>query len=203
MHDLYIQEPYHDEVKYRQRTELPHVTIYSDGSYKPNIDYGGYGTLMECDGQRIAVYGGSAADSNNRMEITGVLTGLRMLNRPCEVTVISDSRYVIDALNGYIWNWASSGWKTSANKPVANVDLWREMLAFCQIHRIHGQWVKGHASFEPNEMCDHLATFGAYCSANMPVPASNQTLYNLSRNKSPGYEDDEASIEKEIISLYK
>ena len=203
MHDLYIHEAYHPEVKYKQREEIPHVTIYSDGSYKPIIDFGGYGTLMECNGQRIAVYGGSQSDSNNRMEITGVLTGLRMLNRPCEVTVISDSRYVIDALNGYIWNWMSSGWKTSAGKPVQNADLWREMLMYCQIHRIHGQWVKGHSGYDPNETCDHFATLGAYGSAGLQAPASKQTLYDLSRNKSPGYDDDEASIEKEIIHLYQ
>lgn len=195
MYDLYIHEHYHPEVGYRQGSSLPHVTIYSDGSYKPSINFGGYGTLMECDGQRIALYGGSPADSNNRMEITGVLAGLRLLNRPCEVTVISDSKYVIDALNGYIWNWQSSGWLTSQKKPVANVDLWKEMLMFCQIHRIHGQWIKGHTGHIENEHCDHLATIGAYQSANIPIPPSKQQLYDLSRNKSPGYEDNDISID--------
>ena len=195
MYDSYIHDPYHEEVKYRQTQELPRVTIYSDGSYKPAINFGGYGTLMECNGHRIAIYGGSPSDSNNRMEITGVLAGLRMLKMPCEVTVISDSKYVIDALNGYIWNWQTSGWQTSQRKPVANVDLWKEMLYFCQIHRIHGQWIKGHMGHFENESCDRLATIGAYQSANIPTPASKQILYDLSRNKSPGYEDDDISTD--------
>ena len=171
--------------------DMPQVTIYSDGSYKPAIDYGGYGTLMECNGHRALLYGGSPSDSNNRMEITGVLAGLRCLNRPCVVTVISDSKYVIDAINGYIWNWVSNDWMTSQKKPVANRDLWEEMLQHIQIHRIHGVWIKGHTGHPENERCDRLATMGAYHSADLPVPASKQLMYDLSKGKFPGYEDDD------------
>ncbi len=177
---------------------LPRVTIYSDGSYKPVINYGGYGTLMTCNGQPLVIYGGSPADSNNRMELTAVLTALRRLNRPCEVTIISDSEYVIKGLNGYIWNWKLKDWKTSKGTPVANVDLWREMLVFCQIHRIHGQWIKGHAGHYENEICDRLATLGAYESANLPPPASKQALYDLSKCKYPGCEDDDTLVEQPI-----
>ena len=184
-----------------EQSNRPHVTIYSDGSYKPAIDYGGYGTLMSCAGHGMLICGGSQTDSNNRMELTAVLTALRRLNTPCEVTIVSDSRYVIDALNGYIWNWCSNGWKTTKNQPVANLDLWQEMLRLCQIHRIHGQWIKGHMGHPMNERCDRLATLGAYGAASLPVPPSHDYLRNLSKNKLPGYEDEELDLPEYEIPM--
>ena len=171
--------------------ERPHVTIYSDGSYKPAINYGGYGTLMKCSEHAMMIYGGSAADSNNRMELTAVLTALRKLTQPCEVVVVSDSEYVIRGLNGYLWGWASNDWLNSKRQPIANSDLWQEMLGFCQYHHITGQWVKGHMGHPENERCDRLATIGAYEAANLLPPQSKNDLYQLQRGKFPGWQDDE------------
>ena len=171
--------------------QRPHVTIYSDGSFKPDIRYGGYGTLMQCAGNGIVIYGGSAAESNNRMELRAVLTALRRLTQPCEVTVVSDSEYVIKGLNGYIWNWASNNWMNTKRQPVANADLWQEMLGFCQYHHIHGYWVRGHSGHPENCICDRLATLGAYEAAGIPVPATKQEENNLRRGNVPGYLDDD------------
>ncbi len=192
MCDLDLHNPYFRPVKdssFTKSSTLPCVTIYSDGSYKPAIEYGGYGTLMQCNGHSMMIYGGSAADSNNRMELMAVLTALRRLNRPCSVTVISDSQYVVNGINGYIWNWYNSGWLTSQKKPVANVDLWKEMFNLCQIHNIRGRWIKGHAGHVENETCDRLATLGAFYSANLPVPPTKYEENNLNKCSSPGDED--------------
>lgn len=178
--------------------ERPHVTIYSDGSFKPDINYGGYGTLMQCDGNGIVIYGGSASESNNRMELRAVLTALRRLTCPCDVTVVSDSEYVVKGLNGYIWNWASNNWLNTKRQPVANADLWQEMLGFCQVHFIKGHWIKGHAGHYENEICDRLATIGAFESAGMPIPQAKQAWYALERNKYPGAQDDETLPEYRI-----
>lgn len=172
---------------------LPHVTIYSDGSYKPAINTGGYGTLMTCNGHAMLIYGGSAADSNNRMELTAVLTALRRLNRPCEVTIISDSQYVVNALNGYIWNWCVNGWRSSQNKPVANQDLWMEMMNYLHVHRIHGIWIKGHRGHVENEACDRLATLGAYSTIGQPVPPPKTMPLEF-----PG-DEDKVTIDKNVI----
>ena len=178
--------------------ERPHVTIYSDGSYKPDIAYGGYGTLMQCGQSRLVIYGGGASESNNRMELSAVLSALRRLTRPCDVTVVSDSEYVIRGLNGYIWNWASNNWMTTKRQPVANADLWQEMLGYCQYHYVKGHWIKGHAGHFENEICDRLATLGAFESAGLPTPQSRRALYDLERGKFPGSEDDETLPEYRI-----
>lgn len=201
MYDLSIQNPNFrpiEKSRFDVPSDLPHVIIYSDGSYKPAIDYGGYGTLMECRDHRMMIYGGSTADSNNRMELTAVLAALRRLNRPCDVTVVSDSQYVINGLNGYIWNWCNNNWQNAKGQQIANVDLWQEMLNFCMIHRIHGNWIKGHAGHESNELCDRLATLGAYHSANQSVPWPHTLPRDLSKGKFPGHEDDDTLVNYEI-----
>lgn len=183
--------PVNPTTKFDREISRPHVTIYSDGGYRPAIKYGGYGTLMVCQENRMMLYGGSAVDSNNRNELTAVLMALRKLTVPCEIEVISDSEYVIRGLNGYIWGWASNGWLNSKKQPIANMDLWQEMLGFCQFHHISGTWVKGHAGHAENTICDKLATIGAYEAAGLPTPQSRQDLYDLERGKFPGWQDDE------------
>lgn len=167
------------------------MTIYSDGSYKPLINYGGYGTLMTSGPNKLQIYGGEQTDSNNRMELMATLSALMRLNRPCDVTIISDSQYVINALNGYIWKWQCNDWKTSKGQPVAHADLWRQMLALCQIHQIHGQWIKGHAGHYENCICDRLASIGAYKAAGKDLPSTKQDLNKLNNGIYPGYLDDD------------
>ena len=168
---------------------MPRVTIYADGSYKPAINFGGFGTLVSSEGHGLLIYGGFPGDSNNRMELTGVLSALRRLVVPCEVLVVSDSQYVVNGLNGYIWNWATNGWKNSKGQPVANRDLWEEMLMYCQYHHITTQWVKGHAGHSENEQCDHLATMGAYAAASLPVPVNTRDEAKWSKLGYPGDND--------------
>lgn len=187
---MYEEQEIHDSAMNVASTR-PSVTIYSDGSYKPQIDFGGYGSIMVCGRNQLICYGGVEGDTNNRMELLGVINSLRRLTEPCDVLVVSDSQYVINGMNGYVFNWAQRDWRTSQGKPIANRDLWEEMLCLMQYHNIHCQWVKGHAGHPANEQCDRLATLGAYNSANMPVPASRDQMYQMMNEKYPGAQDDE------------
>ena len=100
--------------------------------------------------------------TNNRMELMGAIMGLESLNRPCEVEMYSDSKYVISGFKeGWIDNWIRNGWKTASKKPVKNVELWQRLIKAAEPHKIHWNWVKGHAGHPENERCDHLATTAA------------------------------------------
>ncbi len=142
------------------------VTLFSDGSSRGNPGPGGFGTILQyTDGKGVLhereYSGGEADTTNNRMELMGVITGLEALTKPCEVTVISDSKYVIDAFNQHwIEGWIMKGWKRGKD-PVKNVDLWKRLLDAAKPHKITWQWVKGHAGHPENERCDALATQAA------------------------------------------
>ena len=143
------------------------VTIYTDGSARGNPDGpGGYGTILRyVDGKGLLhekeLSGGYEKTTNNRMELMAVIVGLEALNRPCQVEIISDSRYVTDAFNRrWIDGWLKKGWKGSAG-PVKNVDLWKRLLAAAAPHQLEFTWVKGHDGHPENERCDALATGAA------------------------------------------
>lgn len=143
------------------------VKLFSDGSSRGNPGPGGYGTILQYVDTKGVLHEreyteGFADTTNNRMELLGVITGLEALNRPCNVEVISDSKYVTDAFNqGWIDGWIKSNWKTSAKKPVKNVDLWERLLKAMENHQVKFTWVKGHAGHPENERCDSLATKSA------------------------------------------
>lgn len=144
------------------------VKIYTDGSARGNPDGpGGYGTvLIYTDGKgqthRREYSGGFIKTTNNRMELLAVIIGLEALTKPCEVEVVSDSKYVTDAFNkNWITNWQAKGWKTSTKQPVKNMDLWKRLLQGKEQHQVTFTWVKGHAGHEENERCDILATTAA------------------------------------------
>lgn len=144
------------------------VKLYTDGAARGNPDGpGGYGAvLVYVDPKGVAhekeLSGGYRRTTNNRMELMGVIAGLEALNRPCEVEVISDSKYVVDAFNQHwVDSWLKKGWKRGKNEPVKNVDLWQRLLAAKAPHQVTFFWVKGHAGHEYNERCDHLATSAA------------------------------------------
>jgi ribonuclease HI len=187
----------HPDSKMTTDSVRPRVVIYADGSYKPAINFGGYGTLMSSEGHNLLIYGGSPGDSNNRMELTGVLSALRRLVIPCDVLIVSDSQYVVNGLNGYIWNWAVNDWKNAKGQPVANRDLWEEMLMYCQYHVITTQWVKGHAGHPENEQCDRLATMGAYAAASLPSPLDVKMEPEWQKQGYPGDNDID-----EIVDYY-
>lgn len=133
------------------------IHLYSDGSSLGNPGPGGYGTLLEFNGIRKELSGGQKLTTNNQMELKGVIEGLKALKEPCEVYIVSDSKYVVQAINEWLKGWVAKGWKTASKKPVKNQELWEEYLEVSKNHIIHASWVKGHAGHEQNERCDQLA----------------------------------------------
>lgn len=156
-----------------QCAALPSVTIYSDGSFKPALNTGGYGTIMTCNGFTKFLYGGFVGTSNNAMELLGAISAIRLLDRPCRINIISDSKYVVDGVNCWMHGWASNDWRKRDGSRVANEELWRELFMFSQHHIISATWVKGHATCFSNSICDNLASIATYHVAGVPVP------YNL------------------------
>lgn len=144
------------------------VSIYTDGSARGNPDGpGGYGTILQYVDTSGTLHekelsAGYKKTTNNRMELMAVIVGLEALNRPCEVELYSDSKYVIDAfLQDWVGSWQKNAWKNSQKKPVKNIDLWKRLLEAKKQHQVHFNWVKGHAGHPENERCDKLATSAA------------------------------------------
>ena len=134
------------------------VTIYTDGACSGNPGPGGWGAILEWQGHEKELSGGEAQTTNNRMELTAVLTALRLLKEPCIVELYSDSKYVVDAIDkGWLYGWQKKGWIKADKKPVLNVDLWQLLLPELKRHDVHLHWVKGHAENEKNNRCDQLA----------------------------------------------
>jgi len=148
--------------------QMMKIILYSDGSARGNPDGpGGYGTILSfTDSKGILhekeISQGFVKTTNNRMELLGVIAGLEALNKPCEVTVISDSKYVVEAFNSkWIDSWVANGWRKSNKKPVLNDDLWKRLLKSMECHKVSFQWVKGHDGHPENERCDKLAVEAA------------------------------------------
>ena len=147
------------------------VTIYTDGSARGNPDGpGGYGVILHYTDPKGELHemtksSGYRKTTNNRMELMGVITGLECLNRPCDVEIVSDSKYVTEAFNQkWIDNWQRNGWRKADKKPVLNTDLWKRLLAAAKDHNITFTWVKGHADHPENERCDKMAVEAALSS---------------------------------------
>ena len=144
------------------------VKIYTDGAARGNPDGpGGYGTVLEFIDSKGQLHTkelscGYKKTTNNRMELMAVIAGLEALNRPCEIELYSDSKYVVDAFNQHwIDGWLKKGWKRGKNEPVKNVDLWKRLLKAKEPHQITFIWVKGHDGHPQNARCDTLATTAA------------------------------------------
>ena len=134
------------------------VEIYSDGACSGNPGPGGYGTIVVYKGIEKEISGGESATTNNRMELMGAIAGLSCLKEPCEVTLTSDSKYLVDAITlGWAEKWKSNGWIKPDRKPAVNPDLWEKLLSLLEIHKVTFVWVKGHAGHPYNERCDWLA----------------------------------------------
>jgi ribonuclease HI len=137
---------------------MSEVVLVPDGAVSGNPGPGGWAVILLSGDHRKELSGAVPDTTNNRMELTGVIEGLRALTRPCKVRVLSDSAYVVNAhRKGWIQNWQRNGWKTAAKKPVENQDLWRELLAEAARHEVSWELVKGHAGHELNERADELA----------------------------------------------
>lgn len=145
-----------------------HVTIYTDGSAIGNPGPGGYGVILRYGEHRRELSGGFEQTTNNRMEIRAAIEGLRALKEPCEVTLYSDSQYLVNAINqGWVKRWQAHGWMRTKSEPALNVDLWLELLPLLEKHNVTFVWVRGHADDPDNERCDQLARQAA-AQSNLP-----------------------------------
>ena len=151
----------------KERNEMQ-VDIYTDGAARGNPEGpGGYGTVLEYRDTKGNLHTkelsqGYRKTTNNRMELMAAIAGLEALNRPCQVNLYSDSKYLVDAFNQHwIENWVRKGWKRGKNEPVKNIDLWKRLLAAKEPHQVTFIWVKGHDGHPQNERCDALATGAA------------------------------------------
>ncbi len=134
------------------------VSIYTDGACSGNPGPGGWGAILIYKGVERVLSGGERMTTNNRMELTGVISALQALKEPCIVELWSDSKYVIDALEkGWAVSWRAKGWRKADKKPALNPDLWETLLKLTEQHQMHYHWVKGHAENEYNNRCDALA----------------------------------------------
>ena len=134
------------------------VTIYTDGACSGNPGPGGWGAVLRYGEYEREMSGGEGSTTNNRMELTGVITALEALREPCIVELYSDSKYVTDALSkGWAVSWRKRGWIKADKKPALNADLWERLLSLAEMHELRCHWVKGHAENEYNNRCDRLA----------------------------------------------
>lgn len=144
---------------------MTRLLAYTDGACSGNPGPGGWGVLLQAtQGDTVlkerTLSGGEAETTNNRMELLAAITALETLDRASEITVITDSAYVKNGVTGWIFGWKRNGWKTSAKKPVKNVDLWQRLDAAQARHRVTWEWIKGHAGHPGNERADELAREG-------------------------------------------
>jgi len=136
---------------------LKKIYLYSDGSSLGNPGPGGYGTILKYKDKCKILSGGAKNTTNNQMELLGVIEGLKALKEPCDVEIISDSKYVVQAINEWLKNWQKNGFKTADKKPIKNIELWQEYIKASQNHKINATWVKGHNGHDENEECDKIA----------------------------------------------
>ena len=134
------------------------VKIYTDGACSCNPGPGGWAAILIYRSNELVLTGGEKETTNNVMELTAVIRGLSALKEPCEVSVYSDSNYVVQAINeGWLYGWAKKGWKTADNKPVKNCELWQSLLPLINYHSVRFVKVKGHSDDVYNNRCDQLA----------------------------------------------
>lgn len=134
------------------------VNIYTDGACSGNPGPGGWASILVYNGKEKLISGGEASTTNNRMELTAVVTALEILKEECEVELTSDSKYVVDAINkGWLDSWQKKNWKKSDGKPALNVDLWQKLIPQLARHKVSFVWIKGHDGHQYNERCDTVA----------------------------------------------
>lgn len=152
---------------------LKKVMIYTDGGCSGNPGPGGYGVILKYGNHCKEISGGFRLTTNNRMELSAAIEGLKTLSCPCDVSLFSDSKYLVEAFNkGWLFNWKRNNWKKSDKKDVLNIDLWEQLYNLSKKHKITFHWVKGHNGHIENERCDRLAV-AATNNNNLPP----DTLY--------------------------
>ncbi|MCW5752643.1 MAG: ribonuclease HI [Alphaproteobacteria bacterium] len=133
------------------------VIAYTDGACSGNPGPGGWGAVLISGGREKDLKGAEASTTNNRMELTAAIEALRALRHPCQVTLYTDSRYLVDGITQWLGAWKARGWKTAERKPVKNVDLWQALDQALEPHRVTFHWVRGHSGNDGNERADRLA----------------------------------------------
>ena len=153
----------------KDKRVLKQVTIYTDGACDPNPGPGGYGVVLIFGKTRKELSGGFRRTTNNRMEIYAAIQGLDVLKKPCQVTLYSDSAYLVKSMVlGWAKRWEKAGWRRNKREKALNVDLWEKLLALCDQHQVVFVWVKAHAGTPENERCDQLS-YQALRQVNLPA----------------------------------
>jgi len=140
---------------------MKNVQLITDGACLGNPGPGGWAAILRSGETTKEMFGSAPQTTNNRMELTAAIQGLRALKQPCELEVVTDSEYVKNGITKWIHGWKRNGWKNSSKKPVVNQDLWTELDQLVATHRMEWTWTKGHANHEDNNRCDELATRAA------------------------------------------
>lgn len=134
------------------------VEIFTDGACSGNPGPGGWGVVLRFGSYEKELSGGERETTNNRMELTAAIEGLSALKEPCDVRLVTDSKYVADGITkGWAESWQKNGWRKADKKPALNPDLWEKLLKLIKKHNVTIEWVKGHAGHPENERCDKLA----------------------------------------------
>jgi len=141
-------------------SELPKVSVYTDGACSGNPGPGGWGAILRFGDVEKELKGGEPHTTNNRMELMAAISALEALKKPCTVELYTDSQYVRQGITAWIHGWKKNGWRTADKKPVKNADLWQRLDAAVHRHTVHWHWVRGHAGHDLNERADVLAREG-------------------------------------------
>jgi len=134
------------------------VQIFTDGACSGNPGIGGWGAILRCGNNEKEICGGTERTTNNRMELKAVIAALESLNQGCEVSITTDSKYVMNGITQWIENWIRNGWRTRDRKEVKNRDLWQVLHEVSAKHKVSWHWIRGHSGHAENERCDKLAT---------------------------------------------
>ena len=156
--------------KRKKKTEGNAIIIYTDGACDPNPGAGGWATVLLHGGLYKELSGGERDTTNNRMEMTAAIEGLRALKRPSTVIVHTDSQYLKNGITTWMPAWKRKNWRRSTGAPVKNVDLWKRLDELAQTHSVTWKWVRGHAGDVLNERCDQLASEEAAKSKSRAAP---------------------------------
>ena len=140
--------------------KLPEVHAFTDGACSGNPGPGGWGVLLRMGKHEKELCGGEADTTNQQMELQAAIEAIKALTKPCNITIHSDSKYVVQGMSEWIHNWKKKGWKTAGKKPVSNLERWQRLDAIAAKHQVTWQWVKGHSGHPENERADELARSG-------------------------------------------
>lgn len=154
------------------------VIVHTDGACRGNPGPGGWGALLTYRGREREMSGGERSTTNNRMELTAVIRALAALKRPCRVTVVTDSEYVMKGITEWLAGWKRRGWRTASKKPVKNKELWETLDNELSRHEVSWEWVRGHSGHPGNERADALARAGIPGRARQtgePTETGNQS----------------------------